>query len=108
MGCGFGVGVGGSRRRDYWGYEPWPCIAYMAGPRTSDRNIKNYEYAEPSIGRTSGSIPLISYGGNSNKTIYNSDENNKLNGEKYVLLDEELFGYENSPKFYACLPLIKI
>ena len=108
VGCGFGVGEGGLRRRDYWGYEPWPCIAYMAGPRTADRNIKNYEYAEPSIGRTSGSIPLISYVGNTNATKYNSDENNTLNGEKYVSLDENLFGYENNPKFYACLPLIKI
>ena len=106
-GCGFGIGTGGLRRRDYWGYEPWPCVAYMAGPRTGDRNIKNYTYAEPSIGRTTSSIPLISYKDNSNDTIYGTS-NDILNGEKYIPLDENLFGYENSPKFYACLPLIKI
>ena len=108
-GPGIGVGTGGLRRRDYWGYEPWPAVAYLAGPRTGSNNIKNYNYVEPTIGKTTTSIPAIPYSGNSNATIYNaSKDNDELNGEKYVALDENLFGYENSPKFYACLPLIKI
>lgn len=107
LGPGFGTGVGGLRRRDYWGYEPFPAIAYMAGPRTTENNIKNYNYSAPSVGRTSLSMSNVLSETNTNDEAYGT-EKNKLNGETYVSLDENLYGYENSPKFFACLPLIKI
>ena len=106
-GPGFGTGTGGLRRRDYWGYEPLPGIAYMAGPRTGRNNVRDYTYAAPSTARTSYcflNAPEVS----DNRMAYGADANDVLHEEKYQPFDPELYGHENTPKYVACLPLIKI
>ena len=107
QGPGFGTGTGGLRRREYWGYEPWPAIAYMAGPRTGEKNKRKYEYSAPDVGRTSLSISNT-INAKSNDEAYGADKNNNLNYEKYENLDVKIYGHENTPKYVACLPLIKI
>lgn len=107
-GPGFGTGTGGLRRRDYWGYEPWPAIAYMAGPRTKEKdNSRDYIYSAPSVARTSLSISNY-IEADTNEDAYGTDKNNVLNNEKYQELDKQIYGHENTPKYVACLPLIKI
>lgn len=106
-GPGFGTGTGGLRRRDYWGYEPLPGIAYMAGPRTGRNNVRDYIYAAPSTARTSYCF-LNSPEVFDNRMAYGADANDVLHEEKYQPFDPELYGHENTPKYVACLPLIKI
>lgn len=128
LGPGFGTATGGLRRRKYYGYEPWPAIAYMAGPRTTSiDNKKNFVYSEPSVGRTSLAM-ICKVDPDDNRIAYGTDEDGKLNGELYQNIINSktvagdglagnnttsngsgvAYGYENAPKYFACLPLIKI
>lgn len=125
---GPGYGAAPDRRRDYWGYEPLPGIAYMAGPRTTSLdNKRNYSYSTPDVGRTSLSM-LMKVASDSNRIVFGTDEKGELNGDIYQEIVNDIgsadnpsnntetssggsgvaYGYENSPKYFACLPLIKI
>ena len=107
MGPGFGhQAENWCRRKKYWGYEPYPGIAYLAGPITSKDKVKNYSYATPSVGRTSYAF-LNGVKSSSNAEAFGTVDDVK-NGEKYVSFDSNLHGHENAPKYVACLPLIKI
>lgn len=118
-GYSYGFGCSGNRRRGQSSVDSITACAYVSAPSGG----QNSYLIEPTLGLTSKSIPIYQIP-NSNEETYKkteyeewSDYNNLKSGISKNIIHLELdkdsilpqrYGFENAPKFYTFLPLIRI
>ena len=87
-----------------------PAVMYLSMPglgQNATRKDLNPYFNTKSMKFNSSTQFLSVFEATSNK-VYDADENDKYNGEKYATFRKEIYGHENTPKYYTMLPLIKI
>lgn len=113
-GYAYGFGASGDRRRSQSSHDIIPACAFVSAPDGGRNVFKN----EPTCGLTSKSKMIYQIPTQNNETYkitkYETFENDYQNLEGSITQTTtnnvlpQRYGFENAPKFYAFLPLIRI
>lgn len=87
-----------------------PAIMYLSMPGLGE-NAKRSDlnpYFNTESMKYKSSTQFLSVFEAKDNTVYDADKNNRYKGETYAEFRKEIYGHENTPKYYTMLPLIKI
>lgn len=108
---GFGERATFNNRKGHSGTESVPAFMFFSRPSSTDitegsERPDMYQTANGFVGLSSFDVP--SFEQVKDYTSLGLNENGFLNGDTHQPIDTHLYGNENTGKFYAFLPLIKI